>query len=131
MGKIRVIVTWWDMGQYRPPCEGIRQGRSQVAADNAGAGGDRVSWRSWYALGLLFVVYVFNFIDRSILGMLNQPIKEDLGLSDTQMGFLGGVAFAIFYTFIGIPVARLADVSVRRNVVAVSLAVWSGMTVLC
>ena len=102
-----------------------------MAAGNAAAGEERVSWRSWYALGLLFVVYVFNFIDRSILGMLNQPIKEDLGLTDTQMGFLGGVAFAIFYTFIGIPVARLADVSVRRNVVAISLAVWSGMTVLC
>jgi len=102
-----------------------------VAAGNAAAGEEPVSWRSWYALGLLFVVYVFNFIDRSILGMLNQPIKEDLGLTDTQMGFLGGVAFAIFYTFIGIPVARLADVSVRRNVVAISLAVWSGMTVLC
>ena len=88
-------------------------------------------WRSWYALGLLFVVYVFNFIDRSILGILNQPIKEDLGLSDTQMGFLGGVAFAIFYTFVGIPVARLADTKVRRNVVAVSLALWSGMTMVC
>ena len=92
---------------------------------------ERVPLRSWYALGLLFVVYVFNFIDRSILGILNQPIKEDLGLSDTQMGFLGGVAFAIFYTFVGIPVARLADTSVRRNVVAVSLAIWSGMTVVC
>ncbi len=91
----------------------------------------RIPWRSWYALGLLFVVYVFNFIDRSILSILNQPIKEELGLSDTQMGFLGGVAFAIFYTFVGIPVARLADTSVRRNVVAVSLAIWSGMTVVC
>jgi predicted MFS family arabinose efflux permease len=92
---------------------------------------EALPWRSWYALGLLFVVYVFNFIDRSILGILNQPIKEDLGLSDTQMGFLGGVAFAIFYTFVGIPVARLADTSVRRNVVAVSLAIWSAMTVVC
>ncbi len=88
-------------------------------------------WRSWYALGLLFVVYVFNFIDRSILSILAEPIKKDLDLSDTQMGFLGGVAFAIFYTFVGIPVARLADRSVRRNVVAVSLAIWSAMTVVC
>jgi len=92
---------------------------------------ERVPPRSWYALGLLFVVYVFNFIDRSILGILNQPIKEDLGLTDTQMGFLGGVAFAIFYTFVGIPVARLADTSVRRNVIAVSLALWSAMTMVC
>lgn len=101
------------------------------SADRPEAGEPRVTGRAWYALGLLFVVYVFNFIDRSILGMLNQPIKEDLGLSDTQMGFLGGVAFAIFYTFIGIPVARLADVSTRRNVVAISLAIWSAMTVVC
>lgn len=88
-------------------------------------------WRSWYALGLLLVVYIFNFIDRSILSILAEPIKKDLGLSDTQMGFLGGVAFAIFYTFVGIPVARLADTSVRRNVVAISLAIWSAMTVVC
>jgi MFS family permease len=88
-------------------------------------------WRSWYALGLLLVVYVFNFIDRSILSILAEPIKKDLGVSDTQMGFLGGVAFAIFYTFVGIPVARLADTSVRRNVVAISLAIWSAMTAVC
>ena len=50
----------------------------------------------WYALGLLFIVYIFNFIDRQILGILAQPIKEDLGLSDTQMGFMGGIAFALF-----------------------------------
>ena len=68
-----------------------------------------VPWKSWYSLGLLFVVYVFNFLDRSILGILNQPIKDELQLTDTQMGFLGGIAFAIFYTLVGIPIARLAD----------------------
>jgi MFS family permease len=91
----------------------------------------RTPWRSWYALGLLFVVYVFNFIDRSILGILNQAIKDDLGLSDTHMGFLGGIAFALFYTFLGIPIARLADRSVRRNVLAVCIAIWSAMTAVC
>src|SRR6056300_354548 len=85
----------------------------------------------WYALGLLFVVYIFNFIDRQILGILAQPIKEDLGLSDTQMGFMGGIAFALFYTFLGIPIARLADRGVRRNILAVCLTIWSGMTALC
>ncbi len=90
-----------------------------------------VPWRSWYALGVLFVVYVFNFLDRSILGILAQPIKDDLHLSDTQMGFLGGVAFAIFYTFVGIPIARLADKTVRRSLLSVCLALWSGMTVVC
>ncbi len=90
-----------------------------------------VPWRSWYGLGVLFVVYVFNFLDRSILGILAQPIKDELSLSDTQMGFLGGIAFAIFYTFVGIPIARLADKTVRRSLLAVCLALWSGMTVLC
>ena len=85
----------------------------------------------WYALGLMFVVYIFNFIDRQILGILAQPIKEDLGLSDSQMGFLGGIAFAIFYTFVGIPIARLADRGVRRNILATCLTIWSVMTALC
>lgn len=89
------------------------------------------SWRSRYTLGVLFVVYVFNFVDRSILGILNQAIKEDLGLTDTQMGFLGGFAFAIFYSILGVPIARLADRTVRRNVLAVSLTIWSVMTAAC
>jgi len=85
----------------------------------------------WYALVLLVVVYVFNFIDRSILGILVQPIKEDLQVSDTAMGFLGGIAFAIFYTFMGIPIARMADKGSRVNVLTVSLVLWSGATALC
>ena len=81
-----------------------------------------VPWRSWYALGVLFFVYVFNFLDRSILGILAQPIKDDLGLTDTHMGFLGGIAFAIFYTVLGVPIARLADKTVRRTLLSVCLA---------
>jgi predicted MFS family arabinose efflux permease len=81
-----------------------------------------------YALGLLLVVYVFNFIDRQILGILLQPIKRDLLLSDTQLGFLSGIAFALFYTTMGIPLARLADRGSRRNLIAFSLALWSAMT---
>src|SRR5262245_28284229 len=84
----------------------------------------------WYALGLLFVVYVFNFIDRSILSILVQPIKEDLEISDTALGFLGGLAFALFYTALGVPIARLADRGVRRNILTVCLALWSAMTAL-
>jgi predicted MFS family arabinose efflux permease len=81
-----------------------------------------------FVLGLLFVVYVFNFIDRQILSILVEPIKRDLGVSDTAMGFLTGGAFAVFYTFAGIPIARFADRSVRRTVIAVGCAVWSAMT---
>jgi MFS family permease len=88
-------------------------------------------WYRWYVLSVLLVAYVFNFIDRSILGILTEPIKLALGVSDTAMGFLGGPAFAVFYTLLGIPVARLADTGVRRNVLAYSVAIWSFMTAMC
>lgn len=81
-----------------------------------------------YVLGLLFVVNVFNFIDRQILAILLEPIKKDLGVSDSAMGFLTGVAFALFYTAAGIPIARLADRGSRRTVITVGLAIWSAMT---
>src|SRR5262245_55990639 len=82
----------------------------------------------YYVLGVLFVVYIFNFIDRQILAILLQPIKEDLKISDTALGFLTGFAFAVFYTFAGLPLARLADRWVRRSLIAISIALWSVMT---
>jgi predicted MFS family arabinose efflux permease len=83
-----------------------------------------------YVLGVLVVVYTFNFIDRQILSILLEPIKLDLGLSDTQLGLLTGFAFALFYATLGIPIARFADRSNRRNLIAAALVVWSGMTAL-
>ena len=83
---------------------------------------------AYYVLGVLFVVYIFNFIDRQILAILLEPIKQDLQISDTALGFLTGFAFAIFYTVAGIPLARLADRWVRRSLIAISVAVWSLMT---
>ncbi|HJY80389.1 MAG TPA: MFS transporter, partial [Candidatus Binatia bacterium] len=80
--------------------------------------------------GLLVVVNVFNYLDRQILSILLEPIKRDLQLSDTALGFLTGIAFAIFYTFAGIPIARWADRGVRRTIMALGLTVWSGMTAL-
>src|SRR5262249_22489656 len=81
-----------------------------------------------YVLGLLFVVNVANFVARQILSIVLEPIKRDLGVSDTAMGFLTGIAFALFYTVAGIPIARLADRGSRRSVIAAGLAVWSAMT---
>ena len=75
-------------------------------------------------------VYTFNFIDRQILVILAEPIKADLGLSDTQMGLLTGLAFAFFYVLLGLPIAKYADKANRKNVIAVSLAIWSGMTAI-
>ena len=83
-----------------------------------------------YVLGILTVVYVFNFIDRQILAILAPAIKAELGLSDTQIGVLSGVAFGIFYATLGIPIARLADKHSRVNIIAVCLGIWSLMTAL-
>jgi len=81
-----------------------------------------------YVLAILFVVYVFNFIDRQILGILLDDIKADLGVSDSAMGFLVGFAFVLFYTVAGIPIARLADRSSRRSIIAIGLTLWSALT---
>ncbi len=85
---------------------------------------------SSYVLALLFLVYVFNFVDRQVLSILLDPIKQELGVSDTFMGFLTGFAFVAFYTFAGIPIARYADRASRRNIIALGLVVWSSMTAL-
>lgn len=80
---------------------------------------------------LLLAVSVLNFIDRQILAILLEPIKAEFHLSDTQLGFLTGLSFALFYSIMGIPLARLADCGNRRNVIAAVVALWSGMTALC
>ena len=84
----------------------------------------------WYVLIMLTIMYTFNFIDRQILVILQEPIKAELGLSDTQLGLLTGLAFAALYVVLGIPIARYADLNNRKNVVALSLAVWSAMTAI-
>jgi len=83
-----------------------------------------------YTLGVLVVVYTFNFIDRQILSILIDPIKADLGVSDFVMGLLSGTAFAIFYATLGMPLALIADRWNRRNLIGLSLMIWSGMTAL-
>jgi MFS family permease len=81
-----------------------------------------------YALGLLVVVYIFNFIDRSILSILLQSIKEEFQVSDTFLGFLSGIAFAALYTIAGIPIARWADRGSRTSIIALATLIWSAMT---
>ena len=87
--------------------------------------------RSNLVLGLLLLAYIFNFLDRQILGILAQPIKADLNLTDTQFGAIGGLAFALLYSVLGIPLAYLADKTSRSGVVAGALALWSAFTALC
>ena len=79
----------------------------------------------------LIIGNTFNFIDRQIVGILAVPIKADLGLTDTQLGLMGGLAFALFYTGLGIPVAILADRWKRTWIMTGALTIWSAMTAVC
>ena len=90
----------------------------------------RATAYSWYVLGVLTLVYVSNHVDRQILAILIGPIKEEFEVSDTMIGLLAGPAFALFYTFLGLPIARWADRGNRRSIIALGLTVWSAMTAL-
>ena len=85
----------------------------------------------YLVLGILTAVYVSNFVDRQVINILASYIIEDLNISDGQFGMLSGLAFALIYTTLGIPIARWADISNRRNVIAISATIWSVMTAAC
>ncbi|MCC8971629.1 spinster family MFS transporter [Bradyrhizobium brasilense] len=89
------------------------------------------SARRYYVLALLTIIYALNFLDRTIFNVLIEPIKKEFALSDTAMGLLAGFGFVLFYSLLGIPIARMADRLNRRNIVAVAFAFWSAMTYLC
>jgi MFS family permease len=86
---------------------------------------------AWYAVTVLLIAYTVSFIDRTILSLLVGPIQADLGIGDTEMGLLHGLAFALFYCFLGVPIAWLSDRFSRRWIIAIGMIVWSGMTALC
>ena len=106
------------------PAEAAARPAPEPSPSNVGGAYSR------YVLGVLVLVYVFNFLDRQIISILAEEIKRDLGLSDAQIGFLYGTVFAVFYAVFGIPLGRLADVWTRRSVIAIGLSLWSGMTAL-
>ena len=85
----------------------------------------------WYVVAVLTICYTLSFVDRTILSLLVAPIKRDLGISDQAMGLLSGLAFALFYTLIGLPIGRWADTYNRRNLIAAGLSVWSFFTAVC
>ncbi|MBB5708472.1 spinster family MFS transporter [Sphingopyxis panaciterrulae] len=105
---------------------------SRVATGTDGRPGPAIkaSPYAWYALGILFLVYVLNFIDRQIITILAPDLKRDLGLNDADIGFLYGTAFAVFYALFGVPLGRLADAWHRVRLLTVGLSVWSAMTAL-
>src|SRR5690349_15858778 len=84
-----------------------------------------------YILFVLTMVGTLNLLDRQILTILIEPVRKELLLTDTQIGLLVGFAFIVVYVTFGIPVSRLADAWSRRKVIAIAVAVWSGMTALC
>jgi MFS family permease len=86
---------------------------------------------AWYSVGVLMLMYIFSFIDRTTISLLVEPIKRDLHISDTQIGMLQGLAFVLLYTFLGLPIARLSDRHSRRAIIAAVVFIWSIMATLC
>jgi MFS family permease len=86
---------------------------------------------AWYVVGVLTLVYVFSFLDRQIFSLIVAPLRRDLHISDTQVSLLQGFSFAVFYTFFGIPIGRLADVYNRRTIIVLGLVLWSAFTAGC
>ncbi len=104
----------------------------QGPADGATwSGGYASSGYRAYVLGALVLAYTLNVLDRVLVSILNEPIRQAFGLNDLQMGLLGGPSFAILYTIVGLPIARLAESFDRRAIIAACLIIWSTMTVLC
>ena len=97
----------------------------------AGTDAPRDLRHAWYVAAVLMVCNTFSFVDRQILGLLVTPIKQELGISDTRIGLLQGLAFGIFYTLLGVPMGRLADSRSRRHLVAAGIFLWSLMTAAC
>ena len=101
-----------------------------MSTANNPAAAPSAGYRVW-VLAMLFIVYAFNFLDRQIISILAIPIQEELGLTDRQLGLLGGIAFAALYSTLGVPIAWLADRTNRTWIITISLTVWSGFTAVC
>ena len=86
---------------------------------------------AWFVVGILMLAYILSYVDRTILTLLVGPIKRDIGLSDTQISLLHGIAFALFYTFMGFPIGRMADRHHRVGIIAIGVTIWSIMTAAC
>ncbi len=112
------------------PARGTLVTDQSAAPDALGSASANAAYAR-YALGVLFVVTLLNFLDRQIMSILAEPIKNDLNLTDTQIGLMTGFSFALFYTTLGVPIALLADRWHRPRIIGLSLAVWSGFTIAC
>ena len=108
---------------------------TQSQSIEATAGGDSSpypsSFAAWYSVAVLMLMYIFSFIDRTTISLIVEPMKRDLHISDTQIGMLQGLAFALLYTFLGLPIARLSDRFNRRAIIAGGVFIWSIMATCC
>src|SRR5215470_11530332 len=86
---------------------------------------------AWYVVGVLTLAYVFSYIDRQIFSMVVTPLRRDLNISDTQVSYLIGLSFVVFYTSFGILIGRLVDIYSRRTIIAIGMALWSLFTTGC
>src|ERR1700727_2144376 len=107
------------------------QSQSAGAAASSDSSPYPSSFAAWYSVAVLMLIYIFSFIDRSAISLIVEPMKRDLQISDTQIGLLQGSAFALLYTFLGLPIARLSDRHSRRAIIAAGVFIWSIMATLC
>ena len=109
----------------------VRMSATPTTAPSAVAAPVKVSSHAWYALGVFMACYTLSYIDRQILSTFVDPIKMDFGVTDAQVGMLQGLAFALFYTFIGLPLGYFVDRTNRRNLIVMGVMVWSFFTASC
>src|SRR6204780_1815220 len=107
------------------------QPQSAEAAASSDSSAYPTSFAAWYSVAVLLLMYIFSFIDRTTISLIGEPMKRDLQISDTQVGLLQGLAFALLYTFLGLPIARLSDRHSRRAIIAAGVFIWSIMATLC
>src|SRR6202161_3902739 len=107
------------------------QSQSVDAAASSDSSPYPSSFAAWYSVAVLMLMYIFSFIDRTTISLIVEPMKRDLQISDTQIGMLQGLAFALLYTFLGLPIARLSDRHSRRAIIAGGVFIWSIMATLC
>ena len=107
------------------------QPRSTAEAVTVAAPSQNSTVYIWYVVCILMVAYVFSFIDRQIFSMVVGPLRRDLHISDTQVSYLQGLSFVVFYTFFGILIGRLVDIYSRRTIIAIGLVLWSLFTTAC
>lgn len=138
--QVRKLTRTIDAAAGRRRTRGKILNAKQMAAEasltSAGSASDvsapyPSSSQSWYLVFVLMVFYIFSFIDRQIIALIVEPMKRDLQISDTMVGLLSGLAFALLYTVLGIPIGRLADRKSRKAIIAAGVLVWSVMATLC